>query len=112
LNVNWQNDRSSVRHIQQLEPITVFFGREGDEWVCRIDLEPGKYSYKFIIDGNWILDPANPVTEEDAAGNVNSILVKERAEAHKFLMLDTYSRVLPDMTSEGSEPIEKVLPLR
>src|SRR5882672_12842640 len=24
------------------------FGREGDEWVCRIDLEPGKHAYKFI----------------------------------------------------------------
>ena len=57
------------------------FGREGDEWVCRIDLEPGKYAYKFIIDGNWILDPANSVTEEDAAGNVNSILVKISPEA-------------------------------
>lgn len=52
------------------------FGREGDEWVCRIDLEPGKYAYKFIIDGNWILDPGNPVSEEDEAGNVNSILMK------------------------------------
>jgi len=51
------------------------FGREGDEWVCRIDLEPGKHAYKFIVDGNWILDPGNAVTEEDAAGNVNSILV-------------------------------------
>jgi hypothetical protein len=51
------------------------FGREGDEWVCRIDLEPGQYGYKFIVDGNWILDPGNTVTEEDAAGNVNSILV-------------------------------------
>lgn len=51
------------------------FAREGDEWVCRIDLEPGKYAYKFIVDGNWILDPANAVTEEDEAGNVNSVLV-------------------------------------
>ena len=51
------------------------FGREGGEWVCRIDLEPGKHAYKFIVDGNWILDPGNAVTEEDAAGNVNSILV-------------------------------------
>jgi hypothetical protein len=55
------------------------FGREGDEWVCRIDLEPGKYGYKFIIDGNWILDPGNAVTEQDAAGNVNSILVVAKA---------------------------------
>ena len=53
------------------------FGREGDEWVCRIDLDPGKYTYKFIVDGNWLLDPTNANTEEDAAGNVNSVLVKQ-----------------------------------
>lgn len=52
----------------------LLFGREGGEWVCRVDLDPGWYSYKFIVDGNWILDPANPETEEDAAGNVNSLV--------------------------------------
>ena len=52
----------------------LLFGRENGEWVCRVDLEPGWHTYKFIVDGNWILDPANPETEEDAAGNVNSII--------------------------------------
>jgi hypothetical protein len=51
------------------------FGREGGEWVCRVDLQPGRYTYKFIVDGNWILDPDNPETEEDEAGNKNSVLV-------------------------------------
>ena len=49
-------------------------GKEGDEWVCRIDLAPGKYTYKFIIDGDWILDPANPDTEDDERGITNSVL--------------------------------------
>jgi hypothetical protein len=53
----------------------VLCGKEGDEWVCRIDLAPGKYTYKFIIDGDWILDPANPDTEDDERGNTNSVLV-------------------------------------
>ena len=53
------------------------FGREGDEWICRIDLEPGRHTYKFIVDGNWLLDPANADNEEDAAGNVNSVLLKK-----------------------------------
>ena len=53
----------------------VLFGKEGDEWVCRIDLAPGKYTYKFIIDGDWILDPANPDTEDDERGITNSVLV-------------------------------------
>jgi len=52
----------------------LLFGREGDEWVCRIDLDPGVYTYKFIVDGNWLLDPSNPDTQEDEAGNVNNVI--------------------------------------
>jgi hypothetical protein len=53
----------------------LLFAREGDEWVCRIDLAPGKYTYKFVVDGNWILDPANHQTEDDDRGFTNSLLV-------------------------------------
>jgi hypothetical protein len=49
--------------------------RQDDAWVCRTDLYPGRYTYKFIVDGNWVLDPANPETEEDAAGNLNNVLI-------------------------------------
>jgi len=52
----------------------LLFGREGDGWVCRLDLDPGVYTYKFVVDGNWLLDPANPSTQEDEAGNVNNVL--------------------------------------
>jgi len=51
------------------------FGREGDQWVCRIDLEPGRHLYKFIVDGNWLLDPANPNTEDDDYGVKNSVVI-------------------------------------
>ena len=53
----------------------LLFGKEGDEWVCRTDLKPGKYTYKFIIDGDWILDPENSNTEDDERGFTNSVLV-------------------------------------
>jgi hypothetical protein len=53
----------------------LLFAREGDKWVCRIDLTPGKYTYKFVVDGNWILDPANHQTEDDERGFTNSLLV-------------------------------------
>jgi hypothetical protein len=52
----------------------ILFAREGDGWVCRLDLKPGIYTYKFIIDGNWLLDPSNPDTAEDEAGNVNNVV--------------------------------------
>ena len=50
--------------------------KEADGWLCRVELKPGKYTYKFVIDGNWIMDPANPESENDGQGNINSVLVK------------------------------------
>lgn len=58
------------------------FGKEGDEWICRVDLEPGKHAYKFIVDGNWLLDPANPITEDDDYGIKNSVIVVDRDSGH------------------------------
>ena len=53
----------------------ILFAKKEDRWVCRIKLEPGKYFYKFIVDGDWIEDPSNPNTEDDGNGNVNSVLM-------------------------------------
>lgn len=41
-------------------------------WGVSLNLPPGTYSYKYIIDGEWMLDPLNytPITEPD--GNMNS----------------------------------------
>jgi CubicO group peptidase (beta-lactamase class C family) len=58
------------------KPAAIVCGKEAAEWVCRVELKPGKYLYKFIVDGDWILDPANPATEADGRGNTNSVLVK------------------------------------
>ena len=52
----------------------LLFARDGEGWVCRIDLDPGVYQYKFIVDGDWLLDPSNPQTAEDEAGNVNNVI--------------------------------------
>jgi dienelactone hydrolase len=56
-------------------PRQLFFGKENGQWVCRIDLAPGKYLYKFVVDGEWIIDPENPTSEGDGNGNTNSVLV-------------------------------------
>jgi hypothetical protein len=53
-----------------------YCGREGDGWVCRIDLAPGKYHYRFLVDGVGLLDPANPATEDDGSGVDSVIVVK------------------------------------
>jgi beta-lactamase regulating signal transducer with metallopeptidase domain len=56
------------------DPSAQLLTREGDEWVCRLELPPGKYGYKFVVDGKWMTDPANPFREKDGHGNTNSNL--------------------------------------
>lgn len=43
-------------------------------WELPVYLGEGTHAYKFIVDGNWINDPDNPVTRHDDAGNLNSFL--------------------------------------
>ncbi|MDD3642045.1 MAG: glycogen-binding domain-containing protein [Candidatus Krumholzibacteria bacterium] len=50
--------------------------REGTGmWSVTIPLPPGRYEYKFVIDGEeWIPDPANPTTADDGFGGSNSVI--------------------------------------
>jgi hypothetical protein len=52
-----------------------YCAREGDGWVCRLDLAPGKYTYRFLVDGVGLLDPDNPATEADSNRLVDSVIV-------------------------------------
>lgn len=44
-------------------------------WTATIPLKPGRYQYKFVVDGNWKEDPANPETVDDGFGGKNSVKV-------------------------------------
>jgi hypothetical protein len=47
-------------------------------WIFPVQLKPGKYLYKFVVDGNWITDPENKFWEENEQGTDNSVLwIKE-----------------------------------
>ena len=48
--------------------------KQGGKWILPLYLNAGKYTYKFIIDGEWILDPANKLYEENEYGTDNSVL--------------------------------------
>lgn len=42
-------------------------------WTYSLPLSGGKHHYKFIVDGNWIVDPDNTVQEYDGIGHINSV---------------------------------------
>jgi 1,4-alpha-glucan branching enzyme len=43
-------------------------------WQFSLYLKPGKYTYKFIVDNKWILDPANELWEDNEYGTGNSVI--------------------------------------
>lgn len=44
-------------------------------WTKTILLSGGKHHYKYIVDGNWMVDPNNPVKEYDSNGYINSVMM-------------------------------------
>lgn len=46
----------------------------GNEWTISLRLKPGKYLYKFIVDGDWITDPGNKFWEQNEHHTGNSVL--------------------------------------
>jgi len=51
-------------------------GRDNGGWVCRLDLPPGKYLYQFVVDDEWINDPADPLVESSGNGGTASVIMK------------------------------------
>jgi chromosome partitioning protein len=48
--------------------------RENGCWKVDLPLKPGVYKYQFIVDGRWQEDPANPLQEKNAFGDINSLV--------------------------------------
>jgi chromosome partitioning protein len=44
-------------------------------WTKILQLPPGRYQYRYIVDGEWREDPDNPETAGGAVGGRNSVLV-------------------------------------
>lgn len=59
---NWQLDTAS-----RME-------RHNGYWEKQLKLGAGKYHYRFVIDGKWISDTANPQQEVNPYGEMDSIL--------------------------------------
>ncbi|MBI4398998.1 MAG: AAA family ATPase [Candidatus Omnitrophica bacterium] len=48
---------------------------EPGRWIKYFSLSPGRYRYKFIVDGEWTLDLENPLTEPNPYGGTDSVIV-------------------------------------
>ncbi len=85
-------------------------------WIAYVKLDPGKYWYKFIIDGNWDIDRDNQLSENDGSGNINSVYykpnivfkLKDNLNANKVYLAGSFNnwepaRLLMQRTASGWE---------
>src|SRR3989338_636738 len=57
-----------------LSNTSLLWRTEDGRWQKRLHLEPGRYRYKFVIDGHWVTDPSNDHLEPNPYGGVDSVL--------------------------------------
>jgi 1,4-alpha-glucan branching enzyme len=43
-------------------------------WLRTFNLSPGRYHYRFVVDGRWLEDPENPLKETNPFGEMDSLL--------------------------------------
>jgi len=43
-------------------------------WIAKMSLKPGKYEYKFFVDGNWMNDPKCSGCVSNSYGTQNCII--------------------------------------
>ena len=43
-------------------------------WAVKVALKPGRYEYKFIVDGNWINDPRCTSCVANTVGSHNCVI--------------------------------------
>jgi 1,4-alpha-glucan branching enzyme len=49
--------------------------RDGSgRWEKRLILLPGRYEYKFVVDGQWMCDPHAPAEVRNPYGSINSVV--------------------------------------
>ncbi len=53
----------------------------GDVWRTVVSLAPGRYKYRYVVDGQWQPDPANPEGEPSPFGGYDSVIDTQHARA-------------------------------
>lgn len=59
---NWKLDENSLME------------KNNGCWTKRLNLDKGKYRYRFVIDGTWSEDPANPLKQMNPYGAMDSLI--------------------------------------
>ncbi len=76
-----------------------------------VPLAAGSHEYKLVLDGEWVLDPANPERLDDGTGNENSLArvgLSDRGEPPVVIAEEAGDGRAVFRLSSGGSPIEQI----
>lgn len=83
-------------------PIVSPFTEKEGVFVLEQLLNPGTYQYRLVVDGQWMLDPANPDSVSNNMGGYNSVIKVGDNEANKpHLLTKSHSQSKIILTTIG-----------
>ena len=56
------------------EPNELEMYRIPNGWELKLDIKPGEYEYRYVVDGHWMEDPSNPAKVKNEFGEYNSYI--------------------------------------
>ncbi|MBC8047025.1 MAG: alpha-amylase, partial [Fimbriimonadaceae bacterium] len=65
---------SVVGDLTGWNPNAIFMENRNGIWQTELILNPGRYQYQIVADGNWFLDPNNPEKIDNGIGGFNSLM--------------------------------------
>jgi hypothetical protein len=74
-------------------------------WEAVLELQPGVYEYKFVVDGNWIPDPNAFAYTDDGFGGLNAVI--EVASEGGKLVVKAPATAVKEGKQEGAKVEEK-----
>ncbi|NER13368.1 hypothetical protein GWK08_07960 [Leptobacterium flavescens] len=73
-------------------------------WELKLQIKPGTYEYKFIVDGEWMEDQANPQKVRNQYGSYNSVIdIKKEVTFHLQGYADAEKIILSGSFNNWSE---------
>ncbi len=62
-------------------PRSIRMARQGRSFRKKLTLAPGEYQYKFVVDGEWHIDPSASIQRPNEFGGMNSVVqVQDRLD--------------------------------
>lgn len=90
------------------EPVDMAKTLGTDKWALKLDLPPGEYEFKFVVDGNWVHDEGQPSkTSSNEMGTLNNVInvaAASNRDLEATVAASKTVRVPPTTLTESTTP--------